>query len=252
MKRWLRRLLFLTLGLLVAVVALGFALHAERPSGRSGPEAEALAQRMLEASGAAAWAGTRAVRWRFGDRRDHLWDRERGYAEVRWGERRVLLDLHDRSGLAYEAGAEAAPERAAALLGDAWRAFANDSFWLNPLAKAHDPGTTRERVELDGGEQALLVRYSSGGVTPGDAYLWILGEDGLPTRWQMWVAVIPVGGLAATWEGWQTLPTGAKIATRHRGPLGLTLEITGLEAAAHLEELVTPDPFLALEARRAR
>jgi hypothetical protein len=59
--------------------------------------------------------------------------------------------------------------------------------------------------------------------------------------------VIPVGGVSTTWEGWQTLSTGARIATRHVGPFGLTMQLEDVEGAATLEELVgEPDPFAPL------
>ena len=101
----------------------------------------------------------------------------------------------------------------------AWKHFCNDSFWLNAVVKAFDPGTTRTLVDLPDGRKGLKVQYSQGGVTPGDAYVWILDEQGLPTSWKMWVEIIPVGGLEFTWQDWATLSTGAKIATFHKSSI---------------------------------
>ena len=49
-------------------------------------------------------------------------------------------------------------------------------------------------------------------VTPGDAYLWEVGADGLPVAWRMWVQVLPIEGLRVTREDWVTLATGARVA----------------------------------------
>ena len=61
----------------------------------------------------------------------------------------------------------------------------------------------------------MLVSYSTGGVTPGDSYLWTLDESGLPTGYKMWTKILPVKGVYASWEDWIELPTGAKISTGH-------------------------------------
>lgn len=234
--------------LVAAAVALAVAVAAldePMPRGVEGPEAEALADRMLEAVRADRWAETGAVRWTFRGAHEHLWDRDRNLARVRWGDVEVLVDVATRRGVATRGGEPVSGAEADALVEKAWAFWANDSFWLNPVVKVRDEGTTRELVTLEGGAEALLVRYSSGGVTPGDAYLWLLDEDGTPRAWRMWVQIIPVGGLEFTWEGWRELPTGARVATRHGGLL--SIDLTGVEAAATLAELVPgEDPFAPL------
>ncbi|MFM2376020.1 MAG: hypothetical protein RLZZ165_1117 [Bacteroidota bacterium] len=56
------------------------------------------------------------------------------------------------------------------------------------------------------------LRYTSGGRTPGDHYLWHLDEKGLPDAWQFWVKIIPVGGLRMKWMDWKEMPGGAMLA----------------------------------------
>ena len=84
--------------------------------------------------------------------------------------------------------------------------------------KAFDPGTSRALLKLPNGNDGLLVHYNSGGVTPGDTYLWHLDENGLPVAWQMWVGIIPVGGMQFSWEDW-TNPPLPRLAQQHNGSL---------------------------------
>ncbi len=234
------------LGAVAVVVVVGGVIASEpRPEGQPGPAAEALTDALQQSVNVAAWEQTGAVQWTFAGRSRHLWDRTRHLDRVQWGNKTVLIDLSTRQGRAFIDGEEITGRKAERLVERAWSAWCNDAFWLNPLAKLRDGGTTRGIVALPEGE-ALLISYASGGVTPGDAYLWIPGEDGLPSAWRMWVSVIPIGGVGSTWEDWQTLSTGARVATRHRlGPL--TLAVTDVSGAATLGELVPgEDPFAPL------
>ena len=215
----------LVLGLL-GLVVLGYSLHDPRPDGQPGPEADALARSMESAVNKEAWDRTGAVRWSFFGRHHYVWDRERDLVELRWGDSRALFRTSDQTGRAWHAD------------------WINDSFWLNPVVKFFDPGVERSLVKLEDGREALLVSYSSGGVTPGDAYLWIPGEDGLPEAWRMWVQIIPIGGIETSWEGWTELSTGAKVSTEHEGWGRMMTFISNVEGAASLEDLdVSADLF---------
>jgi hypothetical protein len=212
-----RRWPWLLLAVLLVAGAAVPALARPVPTGVAGPEAEAAADRMLAAVDAEAWARTGAIRWSMTGRH-HTWDKANGKARVRWGDNDVTVDTN----------APAADE----LSQRAYAWWANDSFWLNPVVKVRDPGT--ERFLTDRG---LLVRYTSGGVTPGDAYLWEIGDEGLPTQWRMWVQVLPVKGLRVTWEDWVTLATGARVATTHRFAGTLAMRVEGLVGAETLGAL---------------
>ena len=245
--------------MLLALVVTGlvayFVIDEPRPAGRAGPEAEALASRIERAVDLEAWARTKAVSFRFAGRHEHLWDRERDLVRVRWSDHEVLLHAFTANGRAYTRGREVVGDEARDLLESANGYFVNDSFWLNPLAKLHDPGTSRALVTLEGARRALWVEYASGGLTPGDGYLWIIGEDDRPSAWRLWVSIVPIGGVETSWEGWTELPTGAWIATRHRGPFGLTLVVDELHGRETLAELLveqgarSEDPFAPLVVR---
>ena len=245
MRRVLR---FLLAGVLLPGLVLGgtlLLLDRPLPEATPGPEAEALADALLEAVDAEAWAATGAVTWRLGPGGVHTWDRERHLDRVVWGDTVVLVDLTSRTGRAWVGEEEVHGRRASSLVEDAHAAWVNDAFWLNPVVKLRDPGVRRGVVESPEGT-GLLVQYSSGGLTPGDAYLWLPGPDGRPAGWRMWVSVVPFGGAWTSWQGWTRLQTGAWVATVHDfGPFAM--HVTGLQAAPNLAELEPgPDPFAPL------
>lgn len=231
--------------LLLLAAGLYFTLNSPRPSGPSGPEADRLAKRLEATSHPEAWQRTGAIRWDFAGRQQHLWDRQRQLARVRWDDVEVLLRLDDQQGVVRRAGEQLPADQAAPYLEEAWAHWCNDSFWLNPLAKLFDEGTRRSLVELDDGGQGLLVEYTDGGVTPGDAYLWLVDADGQPVAWKMWTSILPIQGVRASWEGWIELATGARVASRHKIYF-FTLELRDIEAAADVESLEGEDPFLPL------
>jgi hypothetical protein len=247
-KRLLRILLTLALLLVVGFGVLYFALRHPRPRGTPGPAADALAHAMERAVDTDAYARTGAVRWGF-RKHTHLWDRTRNLARVRWGKHEVLLDVHRQDGRAFTDGREESGNAKKKLVERAYKRFINDSFWLNPVAKLFDAGVTRSLFQHDG-RVALLIPYSSGGVTPGDSYLWIVDENKRPTAWQLFVSVLPIPGVEITWEGWTRLPTGAWISTSHRLAGREVVTILQPAAAPTLAEIEPgPDPFAPLQVR---
>lgn len=251
LARWILRGLGVVVALLVVLyVGLYFTQRHGLPSAVEGPAAEALARRMNAAVDAEAWARTGAVRWTSPDGARHLWDRARNYERYEKGPLRVLVDLGQRRGVAWRRGESLSGAARQEAVETAWARWANDSFWLNPVPKVFDGGVRRSLARDDQGRDALLVTYTVGGVTPGDRYLWILDANGRPRAWRMWVSILPIPGLEASWEGWITLPTGARVSTRHR-IAGLSLTLTGVAAAETLTALTgAEDPFRELVAAR--
>jgi hypothetical protein len=245
----MKRILLLVLVILiVGVIALSATLRHPKPAaGETGAAADELARAIGRNVHLDAWEATGAVRWTFAGMDHHLWDRRRNLARVEWKNLRVLVDLGKVEGRAWRGGTEVTGDERARLVKDAYARWCNDSFWLNPLAKLFDAGVTRMRVSDDDGQPALLVQYSSGGVTPGDSYLWLLDKGGRPRAWRMWVSVIPVGGIETSWEKWQTLATGADVATAHK-VTAVTLKLDDVVGARTLAELEPQDPFAPLSA----
>ena len=245
LKRVLVVTVALTVLLVVGLVVLVKSQSKPLPTGQIGPEADRMAREMMAAINHDAWLKTGAVRWDFDGRQQHLWDLDRHLARVCWKDFEVLIDLNNRQGKVYRNGVLVEKD-ATQYLKQAWAHWANDSFWLNPVSKLFDDGVSRAVVHLQNGQRGLLATYQSGGVTPGDSYLWTLGDNGLPVRWEMWVSIIPVGGLAASWEEWTPLNTGVRVSRKH--DLGIfVLDIINPEAATTLAELEgDKDPFAPL------
>jgi len=247
--RWIRWLVAVPLVLGAFLVLTLILLNEPLPSARPGQAADDLAREMLQAVNDSAWRETGAVAWDFGGRHRHLWDRKRHFARVEWGRITVWLDIHHRTGAAVDNGNRIYGDRLTKLLEKAFAYWANDSFWLNPVAKVFDRGTQRGLVDLKDGREGLLITYEQGGVTPGDSYLWILDENARPTSWKMWVAIIPVGGLQASWTEWRQYSTGVWLAGSHQISF-FTLNLTDIQCGNTLADLIPgEDPFSILMGR---
>lgn len=217
------------------------------PEGEAGPKAEALAQKMLKAINHEQWTKTAAVKWHFAGKNQHLWDKERHIARVQWKDCTGYIDCDTRKGYVEKNGELISDSsKNAKLCEKAFSLWANDSYWLNPVSKIYDEGVVRKYVETEDGNGALLVTYQSGGVTPGDSYLWYVDANGLPYKWEMWVKIIPIGGVESSWDNWITSETGVKISTSHEvGPM--QLEITNIETTEKTKDWWgKDDPFALL------
>jgi hypothetical protein len=213
------------------------------PDGNPGPEADALASKMMLRVNEQAWNDTRFVSWTFANRNSYIWDRSRSLIHILFENAEVILHSEDHSGWAIEHGELVSDFEYERLLEKAWSNFCNDSFWLVAPLKVMDEGVARKLVNSDKGP-ALLVTYPKGGVTPGDSYLWYINENGLPYSYRMWVDIIPLPGLEVSWEDWTELHTGVMVAQKHMlGPLNIS--ITDLKSGSTLEEIgLSKDPFV--------
>lgn len=226
----MRKILKIGFGILGVIVILlilaGLIIHKPLPEGTSGPRAEALTDSMLKAINYQAYDTLHRISWSYPKGHHFDWNKTANEVRVRWGDYDVHLKPDSLTGIAYKNGevlSERANEKA---VWKAWKLFANDSFWLVAPFKARDLGTERSIVKTDRGD-ALLITYTSGGVTPGDSYLWILDENYRPTAWRVWVKIIPVGGLEFSWEKWQKYE-GVWFAASHKGPGPVSIDLTNL------------------------
>ena len=221
------------------------SISAPLPQGVEGPAAEALADRLLSAVNAEAFARAEGARWCFRDK-EYLWHRGLGRLRITVDdEETIYIDLQGQRGWVLEAGQRPSPADEAAYVADAIQDFNNDSFWVFAPFKVRDPGTSRSLViDPESQQRALLVFYETGGSTPGDYYLWYLDEEGRPERWAMWVSIVPIGGVESSWAGWKQTQSGAWVSTEHALGLGLHLRIPELEITTRFEALGVDAPRL--------
>ena len=215
-KKIVKGLGILLLILIAFLVGIFIIYDEELPIGKQSVEADALAQKMWIAINHQAYENTRFLEWTFNERNHYLWDKEEGLVTVSWKDYTVRLDLIElEQSTVLKKGELLHDSEKTGLINKANAYFNNDSFWLVAPNKLFDPGTERRLVILDNGEEALLVTYTAGGNTPGDSYLWLLEESGLPKAFKMWVSILPIGGLEAKWKTWKTMESGALLPTEH-------------------------------------
>lgn len=199
---------FLGIKILLLIVVIGIyylSNNESLPKGEKGDKAEQLAQNMMQALNQEAFENTEVLRWSFRSKNYYTWYKQEGRVEVLLGEDAVVLDLNDHS---------KTKAMSKELADKALKNFNNDSFWLVAPYKVFDPGTERSLVNYQG-KDALLVTYTSGGDTPGDSYLWILDDNYMPVAYKMWVSIIPLGGVSATWSDLKKTGSGIFLPTQH-------------------------------------
>lgn len=193
-----------------------FKYNEPLPKGVSGTEADALAIKMLKAVNHEAYKNTRYLSWTFPGEHHYIWDKDQYKVDVSWNDINVVLNLKEPKNSAVTVNKEKiTSENASDYIEKALSYFNNDSFWLIAPHKVFDKGVTRSIVPLENNEKGLLITYTSGGTTPGDSYLWILDENYRPKGYKMWVSIIPIGGLYATWDNWQTTDSGISLPNSH-------------------------------------
>lgn len=230
MKKSLKIIGIVLLVLLVGVVATCSYVSKSLPEAQSGEKAEQLADEMWASLNKTAWDSTRYVSWSFIGEHHYKWDKEANLVEITWGDYRVLLNPNEVNGVAYEN--ETKVEDPSKLIEKAWSLWCNDMFWLTAPFKIRDKGTKLSISD----DNKLIVQYESGGVTPGDSYVWDLDENKRPVSYEMYVKIIPVKGLSATWESWETISTGAKLAAMHTFA-GSALSLSPIAGGMNLSDI---------------
>lgn len=257
MRQWLSEYgyIWVLLGCLALVpLVLSKTVFQPIPAGHEGAEAEALVKDIYKAVCLPCWEDTGAVYWVFSssfrgnvqEYRELLWDRGRGFVQVREGTTEVQFSLKTEQVLAYRNNLPVV--NPAPLVERAFQSFQADKHWLFPAASLSEAGVRRAGARY-GDELTLRVDYRNRSFFPGDSYLWFVAVSGLPYGWKMWKSNYPVKGMWMTFEKWITLDTGARVATFHQG-LGNTVSLEKTHGSYDFAALkYESDPFrlLALE-----
>lgn len=206
--------------------------NEDLPTGQQGTKADQLASKMLAALNEQAYVNTDYLEWTFKGIHSYKWYKSDNTCEVAWKDFTVILDFNNTdNSKVFVAQQEYNGVEKQDYINKATNYFNNDSFWLVAPYKVFDKGTERRLVNTEDNKEALLVTYTSGGSTPGDSYLWHLDDTGKPKNFQMWVDILPIEGLEATWENWITTESGAQLPTFHKFLfLGIELDdVKGLD-----------------------
>lgn len=222
--KFLKWAAIILVSLVIIIIAAIKIANKSLPEGNSGPEAEALTDKMLSAINVKAYDQLTYLEWTFRDNHHFAWNKQDNQVIVKWEDFHVNLSPDDITGTATKNGVVLVGDTEQEAIQTAWSYFANDSFWLVAPYKVRDPGTERSLINTEEGP-ALLITYTSGGVTPGDSYLWHLDEEGKPVAWEMWTSIIPMQGMRVSWDNWKQYK-GAWFSPNHQGPGPVTVPLT--------------------------
>lgn len=181
----------------------------------STPKANALANKILKAIKHDAYKTTENIEWSFGGRRSYKWNKKDHIVEVKWDTTKVILHPNNLEKSTIYFNDNLIKTKNEDIIKKAEAYFNNDSFWLVAPHKLFEPGILRSVKEVDG-KEALLVKYTTGGTTPGDSYLWILDENYVPKSYKMYVPSMKMEGVPSTWEDWITTESGTLLPKMHR------------------------------------
>jgi hypothetical protein len=177
-------------------------------------EANILANKILKAINHEAYQKTKFIEWSFREKRFFKWDKKQHIIDVSWDSIRVNLQPNnmEKSTVFIHENLQKNVDKT--IVEKAEAIFNNDSFWLVAPHKLYDNGTIKTIKKIDG-KDALHIKYTSGGSTPGDSYTWILDENFIPKSYKMYVPSMNMEGLDATWEDWITTESGALLPKNH-------------------------------------
>ncbi len=192
-------------------------------------KANDLANSILKAIKHKAYKNTRFLEWSFGGRRHFKWDKEKHIVDVSWDSIRVNLHPNSLEKSTVFINEKLQNKTDVKIIERAEKLFNNDSFWLVAPHKLFNDGVIRNLQKVDN-KDALLVKYTTGGSTPGDSYLWILDENNIPENYQMFVPSMKMNAVPATWENWITTKSGTLLPTNHTFKSGNQLSMGDVKA----------------------
>lgn len=228
---------------------------------QSDAEAIAWADRAMQAMGGwDAWANTRFLTWTFFSGRHHVWDKWTGRYRLEdpANELVVLMNLQDRSGRAWKAGAEVSdPAERQTVLEKAYAAWVNDAYWLLMPYKLKDSGVALRflgRSPTEDGRDAvqLELTFENVGLTPQNKYhVWIDAETHLVSQWAFFrQAGDEVPSFTLPWKNWRRY--GEILISNERGVRdGRERRIENVAVFSSLPDALFRDPSAPLPQKPA-
>ena len=244
---------------LMLLLAAGAARAEENPPApgfdAAGSDAAAIeiADRVMEAMGGRqAWDETRYITWNFFGNRRHLWDKHSGDIRVEGKDREsgesylVLMNLHDKTGRAWQAGEEVTDEETlASMIERGESAWINDAYWLVMPYKLKDSGVTLKHLgdgAMEDGREAdvLELTFREVGRTPENKYhVFVARDTGLVEQWDFYASAEDAEPRFKTpWHDW--VRHGQIMLSDNRGENGHTgVAVLDAPPAGALD---SPDP----------
>ncbi len=203
-----------TIFIIIAAVFLGLysKYNSPIPKGIKGIKANNLAKNILKSLNYDAYNNTNFISWKTSGTQ-YIWDKHHKTVEISWGKNQLNFNQDFPNKSIIKTPKNLSDKEKNILISKAEKKFNNDSFWLIAPFKLFDKNVARYYVPPTATENAsLLITYKSGGTTPGDTYQWFVDDNFIPSKYKMWVSIIPIKGLPASWENWKTSTTGIKLA----------------------------------------
>ena len=122
-------IIFFTLPSLLFFGFVYFKYNEDLPAGQQGPQADALAHKMLQALNHEAYLETNYIEWTFKNRHHYQWQKNENTCMVHWKDYKVDLNLNNPSlSKAFVHNFEVQGEQASEYIATALGYFNNDSF----------------------------------------------------------------------------------------------------------------------------
>ena len=237
------------------LVALASTAGSTTALAATDPKAAAIAdQVMTELGGQKTWDETRYLRFGFGGRRLHWWDKWDGRYRLEGKTKEgqsyvVLMNLNTRAGAAWLDGQPLAGEALAKQLENAYGAWINDTYWLLMPYKLQDPGVNltyagEEKID-DATYDKLALSFDHVGLTPGDHYwAYVNRATHRMDRWEYILQSDPAGQAPTAWRwvDWQRYGKILLAPLRQQLTGDRSIALTPIEVPAVLPDTVFTNP----------
>lgn len=223
MKKFLKIFGIAVLVLLIGGILLFRSLSLSMPQGEQGAKADELAGKMLNSLSYQNYKDLEVISWKFRGGNHYVWDKKKRSVLASFDGAKVMLNFSNKTHDILVSNELKGED----LINAAIANFYNDSFWVVAPFKIMDKGVTREYVETDDGP-GLLVTYNSGGVTPGDSYLWVLDANYRPKYWRIWTSNVRIKGMKFKWKNWDQYK-GVWFAQSHPAQIPFNVRISDLK-----------------------